>query len=141
MFRNLWEHVGKQLPKKGRASAKGMDPQKLPNELLTAIDALYGHYEKTFEAWIEAKIGVDPVFIVVCNNTATSKLVHDYISGYEIADEHEDRFRGHRVAPGAAKRLDRITGFAGLLKSGPSCAPSHAFTLSYTHSHARSRAT
>lgn len=31
MFRNLWEHVGKQLPKKGRASAKGMDPQKLPN--------------------------------------------------------------------------------------------------------------
>lgn len=88
MFRNLWEHVGKQLPKKGRASAKGMDPQKLPNELLTAIDALYGHYEKTFEAWKEAKIGVDPVFIVVCNNTATSKLVHDYISGYEITDEH-----------------------------------------------------
>lgn len=86
MFRNLWEHVGKQLPKKGRASAKGLDPQKLPNELLTAIDALYGHYEKTRQLWVEANIGVDPVFIVVCNNTATSKLVHDYIAGYE----HED---------------------------------------------------
>lgn len=83
MFRNLWDHVGKQLPKKGRASAKGLDPQKLPNELLTAIDALYGHYEKTRAAWVEAGIGVDPVFIVVCNNTATSKLVHDYIAGYE----------------------------------------------------------
>lgn len=83
MFRNLWDHVGKQLPKKGRASAKGLDPQKLPNELLTAIDALYGHYEKTRAAWVEANIGVDPVFIVVCNNTATSKLVHDYIAGYE----------------------------------------------------------
>lgn len=87
MFRNLWEHVGKQLPKKGRAAAKGLDPQKLPNELLTAIDALYGHYEKTHEAWKNAGIGVDPVFIVVCNNTATSKLVHDYIAGYEIVDE------------------------------------------------------
>lgn len=87
MFRNLWEHVGKQLPKKGRGNAKGLDPQKLPNELLAAIDALYGHYEKTYQLWRDAGIGVDPVFIVVCNNTATSKLVHDYIAGYEIEDE------------------------------------------------------
>jgi type III restriction enzyme len=86
MFRNLWDHIGKQLPKKGRGSAKGLDPQKLPNELLTAIDALYGHYEKTHALWREAGVGVDPVFIVVCNNTATSKLVHDYIAGYEIED-------------------------------------------------------
>lgn len=88
MFRNLWDHVGKYLPKKGRAAAKGLDPQKLPNELLTAIDALYGHYEKTRESWLEAGLGTDPVFIVVCNNTATSKLVHDYIAGYEIEDEN-----------------------------------------------------
>lgn len=86
MFRNLWEHIGKQLPKKGRGNTRGLDPQKLPNELLTAIDALYGHYEKTYALWREADIGVDPVFIVVCNNTATSKLVHDYIAGYEIED-------------------------------------------------------
>ncbi len=91
MFRNLWDYVGKQLPKKGRAAAKGLDPQKLPNELLTAIDALYGHYEKTHAAWRAAGVGVDPVFIVVCNNTATSKLVHDYISGYEIEDEHGNK--------------------------------------------------
>lgn len=87
MFRNLWEHVGKQLPKKGRGSAKGLDPQKLPNELLTAIDALYGHYKQTHALWREAGVGVDPVFIVVCNNTATSKLVHDYIAGYLVGDE------------------------------------------------------
>ena len=84
MFRNLWEHIGKHLPKKGRGKSGFDDPQKLPNELLAAIDALYGHYEKTFAAWKEAKLGVEPVFIVVCNNTATSKLVHDYIAGYEI---------------------------------------------------------
>ena len=84
MFRNLWDHVGKKLPKKGRSNAGAMDPQKLPAELLTAIDALYGHYEKTVELWREASIGVDPVFIVVCNNTTTSKLVHDYIAGYVL---------------------------------------------------------
>jgi type III restriction enzyme len=27
MFRNLWEHVGKQLPKKGRAAAKDRSPE------------------------------------------------------------------------------------------------------------------
>ncbi|MEH6718869.1 MAG: DEAD/DEAH box helicase family protein [Aurantimonas endophytica] len=96
MFRNLWDHVGKHLPKKGRGNAKGLDPQKLPNELLTAIDALYGHYEKTHALWREAAIDVDPVFIVVCNNTATSKLVHDYIAGYEIkdADDNVTQVRG-----------------------------------------------
>lgn len=81
-FRNLWEHIGKKLPKKGRAGAKEFDPQKLPPELLSAIDALYGHYVETQKLWREAGIEVDPVFIVVCNNTATSKLVHDYIAGY-----------------------------------------------------------
>lgn len=91
MFRNLWEHIGKKLPKKGRGKSAFDDPQKLPNELLSAIDALYGHYEKTFEAWKENKLGVEPVFIVVCNNTATSKLVHDYISGYEIEDKHGNK--------------------------------------------------
>jgi type III restriction enzyme len=96
MFRNLWEHVGKDLPKKGRANAKGFDPQKLPNALLSAIDALYGHYEKTHALWREAGLGVDPVFIVVCNNTATSKLVHDYIAGYEVEDAQGNK----RLIPG-----------------------------------------
>ena len=30
----------------------------------------------------KAGIGVPPVFIVVCNNTSTSKLVYDFISGF-----------------------------------------------------------
>ncbi len=87
MFRNLWEHVGKALPKKS-GGAKGLDPQKLPNALLSAIDALYGHYEKTQTLWQEAGVGVDPVFIVVCNNIATSTLITKYIAGYEVTDDH-----------------------------------------------------
>lgn len=82
-FRNLWEHIGKKLPKKGRGSGKSLDPLSLPSDLLTALEALYGHYKKTFELWEAESIGVPPVFIVVCNNTATSELVYKYISGFD----------------------------------------------------------
>lgn len=82
-FRNLWEHIGNKLPKKGRAAGKALDPLSLPAELLTALEALYGHYEKTFKLWDDEKIGVAPVFIVVCNNTATSELIYKYISGFD----------------------------------------------------------
>lgn len=82
MFRNLWEHIRAKMPKKGRGKAEGLDPLALPPQLQTALEALYGHYEKTFKLWKDAGIRVPPCFIVVCNNTATSKLVYDYISGF-----------------------------------------------------------
>lgn len=81
-FRDLWTHIGKRMPKAGRGAGKTLDPLAIPVELQTALEALYGHYAKTFDLWEQAGIGVPPVFIVVCNNTATSKLVHDYISGF-----------------------------------------------------------
>lgn len=83
IYRNLWEHIGKDMPKKGRGKAKHLDPHDLPAKLLTALDALYGHYKKTFDLWAEANMAMPPCFIIVCNNTASSKLVHDYISGFE----------------------------------------------------------
>ena len=81
-FRNLWEHIGRRMPKKGRGKAAGFDPLSLPVELQTALEALYGHYETQFKLWQEAGIEAPPCFIVVCNNTSTSKLVYDYISGF-----------------------------------------------------------
>ncbi len=81
-FRNLWEHIKKKMPKKGRGKAAGLDPLSLPTQLQTALDALYGHYQKTFELWKKEGIGVPPCFIVVCNNTSASKLVYDFISGF-----------------------------------------------------------
>lgn len=87
-FRNLWEHIGKKMPKKGRGKAgQTLDPLSLPAELQAALEALYGHYEKTFELWQEPGISVPPVFIVVCNNTSTSKLVCDFISGFDRVQE------------------------------------------------------
>ena len=82
MFRNLWDHIGKKMPKKGRGKDNTLDPLSLPPQLQTALEALYGHYEKTFHLWEKAGIRVPPCFIVVCNNTSTSKLVYDYISGF-----------------------------------------------------------
>jgi len=84
-FRNLWDEIKKSpqaLPKKGRSAGKTYDPLKLPLILCSALEALYGHYEKTYALWQEHGIGVPPVFIVVCNNTSTSELVFKYISGF-----------------------------------------------------------
>ena len=83
MFRNLWEHIRAKMPKKGRGKADALNPLDLPPQLQTALEALYGHYEKTFELWQQSGIKVPPCFIVVCNNTSTSKLVYDYISGFQ----------------------------------------------------------
>ena len=82
IFRNLWDHIGKKMPRKGRGAGANLDPMALPSELQTALEALYGHYEKTFRLWEQAGIDAPPCFIVVCNNTATSKLVYDYIAGF-----------------------------------------------------------
>ena len=81
-LRNLWKHIGQKMPKKGRGSGGSLDPLSLPAELQTALEALYGHYDKTYQQWQETGITVPPVFIVVCNNTSTSKLVYDFISGF-----------------------------------------------------------
>ena len=87
IFRNIWAHVGKELPKKGRITAGEYDPLKLPVKLQNAIEVLYGNYEKTFKLWEESNIGVPPAFIIVCQNTSISKLVYDYVSGFERTTE------------------------------------------------------
>jgi type III restriction enzyme len=83
MFRDLWENIRKDMPKKGRGSDQELDPLSLPTKLQTAIEALYGHYEKTFALWKEKAIKVPPCFIIVCQNTSISKLVYDFISGFQ----------------------------------------------------------
>ena len=98
MYRNLWKHISSEMPRarhgRGRAKAASLDPLSLPVKLKTALEALYGNYEKVFKQWQEAGIQVPPCFIVVCNNTATSKLVYDYIAGF------------YREGENGAKRLE-----------------------------------
>ena len=93
IYRELWENIRKDMPKKGRGEEE-LDPNKLPTLLRSALDALYSHYSQTFELWKQSNQKVPPCFIVVCNNTSTSKLVYDYVSGYTRSSggmEHDVR--------------------------------------------------
>src|SRR3989441_1058110 len=88
MFRNLWEHIRRKMPRKGRSKGGTLDPLSLPPQLQTALEALYGHYAKTYRLWEDAGIRVPPCFIVVCQNTAISKLVYDFISGFQRQNDN-----------------------------------------------------
>jgi len=81
MYRNLWHHIRNDMPRRNLRNTN-YDPQQLPAILQTALQTLYGHYQKTFEMWQQAGIEEPPCFIIVCNNTASSKVIYDFISGY-----------------------------------------------------------
>ncbi len=90
VYRNLWDHIGKKMPKKGRAKGSTGPAAELPLPLQTALNSLYAHYEKTDAEWKANGHLVPPVFIVVCNNTSTSQLVHDWIAGYETPETNTE---------------------------------------------------
>jgi len=82
-YRDLWLRIRDDLPKKGRKTSAISGEPKLPVELQGALHSLYGNYEKAYNLWEKNGNGTPPVFIVVCNNTNVSKLVYDYVSGWE----------------------------------------------------------
>ena len=89
-YRDLWLRIRDHLPKKGRKTQAVTGEPKLPAALEGALKSLYDNYEKYYRQWeknaeAQAKGLTPPVFIVVCNNTNVSKLVFDYISGWEKA--------------------------------------------------------
>jgi type III restriction enzyme len=87
-YRDLWLRVREHLPRKGRKTEEVTGEPKLPVELQGALLSLYGNYEKYYRLWeqnVDARArGITPpVFIVVCNNTNVSKLVFDFIAGWD----------------------------------------------------------
>lgn len=97
IYRNLWVHIRDDLPKQGRAATDEQVEPKLPPKLEGAIHSLYSDYEKRFKDWENDKLGgTPPVFIAVCNNTRVSKIVFDYIAGWE-----KQTSKGPVVVPGA----------------------------------------
>jgi type III restriction enzyme len=92
-YRDLWLRIREHLPKKGRKREDLGGEPKLPLALEGALHSLYDNYEKYYRLWEQnadarARGITPPVFIVVCNNTNVSKMVFDYIGGWEkqIAD-------------------------------------------------------
>jgi type III restriction enzyme len=87
-YRDLWLRIREDLPRKGRKTEAVAGDPKLPVELQGALHSLYGNYEKYYRLWeknaeAHARGITPPVFIVVCNNTNVSKLVFDYVAGWE----------------------------------------------------------
>ena len=87
-YRDLWLRIREHLPRKGRRTEELGGEPKLPIELQGALHSLYSNYEKYYRLWEQnsearARGVTPPVFIVVCNNTNVSKLVFDYIAGWE----------------------------------------------------------
>jgi type III restriction enzyme len=98
IYRNLWQVLkerGRSLPRKGASKAGDLDPLKLAAELQTALYSLFSHYKQTFERWSPV-IAVPPVFIVVCSNTAVSKLVYEWISGFQRKNEDDELYTVHK---------------------------------------------
>jgi type III restriction enzyme len=109
MYRNLWDNIRKDMPKKGRGKGEELDPLKLPTRLQTAMQALYGHYEKTFRLWESSGVRVPPCFIIVCQNTAISKLVYDFVSGFHRKnDDGTTTLQNGRLA--LFRNFDETTG-------------------------------
>lgn len=72
---------------------------------MTALHALYSNYEEYHRKWTAEAIGIPPVFIVVCQNTAISRLIYDWIAGFEreTSDDDETVDESQNYHPGALK--------------------------------------
>jgi type III restriction enzyme len=95
IFRHIYKHVRTELSRRGRRAGGEMPASDLPPQLEAALKALYRDYVETDKAWA-AKSETPPVFIVVCNNTTTSRMVYEWIAGFcnnPDADEDEQTWR------------------------------------------------
>lgn len=83
MFRMLWQHIrarhAEEGPRHGRQPRSPQAPRSAPDgppcplrPLRQDVQALAGEQDRG-----------PPCFIIVCQNTAISKLVFDYVSGFE----------------------------------------------------------
>ena len=101
-YRDIWSRIRDDLPKKGRRTMTYNEEPRLPAELEGAIQSLYSNYEKYYRLWEKNNAlypngQTPPVFIVVCNNTNVSKMVYDYIAGWQKSLDQDHKI----VVPGA----------------------------------------
>jgi type III restriction enzyme len=87
-YRDIWPRIREHLPKKGRKSEAVGEEPNLPVELEGALQSLYSNYARYYALWNQDADALSngltpPVFIVVCNNTNVSRMVYNYIAGWQ----------------------------------------------------------
>lgn len=98
VYLNLWDNIHPPLPqrKTAKSAPVGSHGWVMPETLEGALRSLYRSYEQNHARYEDtlAKLGEPPpVMIVVCPNTLVSKLVYDWIAGWEIEQDGQQRFR------------------------------------------------
>jgi type III restriction enzyme len=116
-YRDIWSRIREGLPRKGRGTDAVTGEPKLPKELQAALHSLYDNYKKYYELWEQnpqarANNLTPPVFIVVCNNTNVSKLVFDYVAGWEKRVSEEKSV----LVPGALPIFSNVADGEWLLR-------------------------
>jgi type III restriction enzyme len=109
MYRDIWLRIRDHLPKKGRGAQPLGGDVILPTVLEGALLSLYENYEKYYRQWEQseearAKGLTPPVFIVVCQNTSISKLIFDYVAGWERTLPDGAKIR----VPGVLERFSNV---------------------------------
>jgi type III restriction enzyme len=89
-YLRLWDFIRDKLPsKRPKETVAGWYPEP---ELEGALHSLHRSYTKAFRHWeteLQQSGETPPVFIVVCNNTTVSRLVHEWIAGTEVVEDGE----------------------------------------------------
>ncbi|UQU67545.1 DEAD/DEAH box helicase family protein [Couchioplanes caeruleus] len=108
VYLNLWDNIRPPLPQ--RQSSKGAPITSqgwvMPETLEGAIRSLYRSYEQNHVRYEKDLAGLGeppPVMIIVCPNTVVSKLVYEWIAGWEVDQDGEKRLR-----PGNLSLLSNI---------------------------------
>ncbi len=87
VFRNLWITIRDELPRGGAKSARVTGRPILPAQLEAALRTLYRNYQEQFRLSEESPraraFSTPPVFIIVCSNTRVSRLVYNFVAGWE----------------------------------------------------------
>ncbi len=110
-YRHLWPHIKDDLPKKGRKTDAIIGEPKLPGKLESALHSLYSNYTTYHATWENAgAVGMPPpVFIIVCNNTNVSKMIYDYVAGWEKPLPTS----GSTLVPGKLALFDNVVADVG----------------------------
>lgn len=87
VYLNLWDNIAPPLPRRrGRHVEIGAQAWAIPETLEGALRSLYRSYENSWTRYEDrlAALGEPPpVMIIVCPNTVVSKLVYDWVAGYD----------------------------------------------------------